>query len=416
MSFGLIISFLAGVAVAMRLSGVAYSQANPANTLGIGSRLYIRLESEVSTKLSHLNQPVTARVVRQAVSGQGVLIPIGAEMSGTIAKLIPSSDPSDHARMLIRFTQLSIPAHPSIEFAGHLVEVENARETVLQDGTIQGILEKDALVGRMDGMLDKMGAVGGDMEKVADKTAGKIDTSIDYPAGTDMELALDQALTIDFTSQPAAAMQISPSIADAVQKMLANAPNRAESKTKKPGDPLNLILIANSDLINGAFKSAGWSPAKKLGVGSAYGTVRALANDGGYEEAPVSQLYLFDRSEDLAFEKMLNTFRKRHHLRLWRTTATTADGREIWLGATTHDIGIDESVRHREVSHAIDPDLDAERSKVGADLMAGGAVASEQLVTRPNPLSTGLTATGGTWKTDGQMLVIELKTSAPVLH
>ena len=108
---------------------------------------------------------------------------------------------------------------------------------------------------------------------------------------------------------------------------------------------------------------------------------------------------------------MLNTFMKRHHLRLWRTTVTTADGREIWLGASTHDIGLD--VHLGVVSHAIDPDLDAERGKVGADLMAGGLVAAEQLVTRPNPLSEGKTATGGTWKTDGQMLVIELKTSAP---
>ena len=62
------------------------------------------------------------------------------------------------------------------------------------------------------------------------------------------------------------------------------------------------------------------------------------------------------------------------------------------------------------VSHAIDPDLDAERAKVGADLMAGGLVAAERLVSRPNPLSEGKTATGGTWKTDGQLLVIELKT------
>jgi hypothetical protein len=107
---------------------------------------------------------------------------------------------------------------------------------------------------------------------------------------------------------------------------------------------------------------------------------------------------------------MLNTFMKRHHLRLWRTTVTTADGREIWLGASTHDIGLD--VHLGVISHAIDPDLDAERGKVGADLMAGGLVAAERLVAGPNPLSEGKTATGGTWKTDGQLLVIELKTSS----
>jgi hypothetical protein len=46
---------------------------------------------------------------------------------------------------------------------------------------------------------------------------------------------------------------------------------------------------------------------------------------------------------------------------------------------------------------------------VGADLIAGGQVAAEQLVTRPNPLSEGKTATGGAWKTSGQLLVIELR-------
>jgi hypothetical protein len=41
--------------------------------------------------------------------------------------------------------------------------------------------------------------------------------------------------------------------------------------------------------------------------------------------------------------------------------------------------------------------------------MASGLVANEQLVARPNPLSEGKTATGATWRTDGQLLVIELK-------
>ena len=81
--------------------------------------------------------------------------------------------------------------------------------------------------------------------------------------------------------------------------------------------------------------------------------------------------------------------------------------RDIWLGAATHDIGLD--VRPGVVSHAIDSNLDDERAKVGADLLATGSVATEQLVTRPNPLSEGLTATGAPWKTDGSLLVIELK-------
>ena len=408
-SFACIVFCFASLAATLGVPERGYSRAEAPNTLASGTKLYLRLGTAVSTKTSHLNQVVTARVVREVTSNQGVLVPIGAEVMGKIVKLIPASDPTDHARLLIHFTQLAIPHHPPLNLTAHLTEVENARERVLQDGTIQGVLEKDAAVGRMDGMLDKLGSPGSEMEKMSEKTFGKADTSVDYPAGTDLILTLDQPLTVDSTSPPAVATGISLALAEAVQKLLVDAPQRVQSKTKKPGDPLNLVVVGNADQILNAFKQAGWNEAAKLNRKSMTGTVRAVASDEGYEQAPVSQLYLFDRVEDLAFEKMLNTFMKRHHLRLWRSTVTSADGREIWLGASTHDIGLD--VHVGVVSHEIDPDLDAERGKVGADLMAGGLVAAEQLVARPNPLSEGKTATGGTWKTDGQLLVIELKTS-----
>jgi len=407
--FACIIFGFTSWAVTLGVLGRGYSLADAPNPLASGTKLYVRLETAVSTKTSHLNQAVTARVVREVMSDQGVLVPIGSEVTGRIEKLIPASDPTDHARLLIHFTQLAIPRHPTLDLTAHLTEVENARETVLQDGTIQGILAKDAPVGRVDDLLDKLGSPGSAMQKVSGKTLGKADTSIDFPVGTDLVLTLDQPLAVDSTSSPAAATEISPALAQVVQKLLVDAPQRAQSKMKKPGDPLNLVIVGNAGQILDAFKQAGWSEAEKLNRKSMTGTVRAVASNQGYGQAPVSQLYLFGRAEDLAFEKMLNTFMKRHHLRLWRTTVTTADGREVWLGASTHDIGLD--VHPGVVSHAIDPDLDAERGKVGADLMAGGLVAAEQLVARPNPLSEGKTATGGTWKTDGQLLVIELKTS-----
>jgi hypothetical protein len=391
------------------VSGAGILRAEASHTLIIGTRLYIRLETAASTKTSHLNQPLTARVVRDVICDQGVLVPIGAEVFGKILKLIPASDPTDHARLLIQFNQLALPHLPPTTLTAHLTDVENAREKVLPDGTIQGVLEKDAAVGRMDTLLDKLGSAGDKMEQMGGKTFGKVDTSIDFPPGTDMVLTLDQPVPVDVVSPAGVLAEISPALANAIQKLLIDAPNRVQSKMKKPGDPLNLVVVGKEDLILNAFKEAGWSEAKKLGARSAAGTVRAMASDQGYGEAPVSQLYLFGRAEDLAFEKMLDTFLKRHHLRLWRSDVTTADGREIWLGSSTHDIGLD--VHPGVVSHEIDPDLDAERSKVGADLAASGLVAAEHLVSRPNPLTEGRTATGGTWKTDGQLLVIDLKSS-----
>lgn len=398
-------SFAATVGVTMP----ADSQAGAANTVPSGTTLYVRLVTPVSTKSSHLNQVVTAQVVREVTGSQGAIVPIGSIASGKIEKLIPSSQPADHARILMRFTELAIPSHLPLALAAHLTAVENARETVLPDGTIQGVLEKDAPIGRVDGMLDRLGSTGTEMEKIGGKTFGKPDTAIDYPSGTDLDLTLDQPLAVGSTKPPAAATQIPPALADAVQKLLADAPNRCASKSKKPGDPLNLVVIGSSDQILNAYKLAGWVEPSKLDRKSGTGTARAVWDGQGYVQAPVSDLYLFDHMEDFAFEKMLNTFLKRHHLRLWRTPTTAPDGRVIWLGASTHDTGLD--VHIGVISHAIDANLDLERAKVGADLIASGQVASEQLITRPNPLSEGKTATGATWKTDGQLLVIELKTT-----
>ena len=139
-------------------------------------------------------------------------------MTGTIEKLIPCIRPN---RSRAPFDSLHPADHTpasAVELTAHLTDVENARETVLADGTIQGVLEKDAAVGRMDGMLDKLGSPGSEMEKMSNKTLGKADTSIDFPAGTDMVLTLDQPLAVDSTSPPAAATEISPALAQAVQK------------------------------------------------------------------------------------------------------------------------------------------------------------------------------------------------------
>ena len=51
--------------------------------------------------------------------------------------------------------------------------------------------------------------------------------------------------------------------------------------------------------------------------------MRAAVSEQGYGKAPVSDLYLYGQRENLAFEKMLNTFTKRHHLRLWRSPVKT---------------------------------------------------------------------------------------------
>src|SRR5690349_5760008 len=68
-----------------------------ATSVPSGSVIWLRLDSPVSTKTSHLHDQVTARVIREVRDGGAIAIPLGALVIGHIDKLIPASTPDDRA-------------------------------------------------------------------------------------------------------------------------------------------------------------------------------------------------------------------------------------------------------------------------------------------------------------------------------
>ena len=53
-----------------------------------------------------------------------------------------------------------------------------------------------------------------------------------------------------------------------------------------------------------------------------------------YPDAPVSNLYLWGRIQDLAFEQPVgNSPKQRHHVRFWRSAEVDDNGEPLWLGA-----------------------------------------------------------------------------------
>ena len=376
-----------------------------------GTVLYVRLLTPVSTKTSKKGDAVSAVIAREVTAQGGVAIPIGANLKGRIEKCEPPSTPDQHAELLLNFTELDITGEKSLKIDGHLSGVSNARETVQPDGTILGVLQTEAPVTLLSGALKKLGNMDPSIaQEIEKQKIGQVDTSISYAAGTDLQFTLTQALGVAQILPSAGPGPLPSELGASLSVFLAQAPERSMSKDDKPGDPVNLVFIGTTQEIEQAFGKAGWSEPKTKSGQSIADTVRAVMNDEGFGAAPVSDLYLYGRKEDLAFEKMLNTFNKRHHLRLWQSAVKAPDGRPIWLGAATHDTGID--VHPGVVSHATDPDLDDERSQVQADLVASGAVQAAGLVTRPNPLTSGFTATGGAWHTDGRLLAVDFKAGA----
>ena len=382
-----------------------------APTLPAGTILYLHLQTAVSTKTSQQGQAVTANLAREADLKGGIAIPFGSILTGTIEKCDQPTASDQRAALLLRFHQLAIPGEGNFTVEGNLSGVSNARETLLADGTIVGVLESEAPASLLGGVLQKLGQMDSSVnDQIQKQKIGQVNTVIELPAGADMQFTLTKPLVVKRFVTSAGPPQIPRDLRDSMASVLSNAPQRAMSKTNKPGDPINLVFVGTAQEVEQAFRQAGWSEPKKKNQQSIWKTAQAVINDDGYNAAPVSDLCVFGRKEDLAFEKTLNTFNKRHHLRLWQTSANAPDGRPIWLAAATHDVGID--VHPGVISHATDPNLDDERVQVESDLWLGGGVQAAELIAPPQPLSSGMTATGGAWHTDGRLFVIDLKAGA----
>ena len=97
---------------------------------------------------------------------------------------------------------------------------------------------------------------------------------------------------------------------------LADLPNVTSTKDHHPGDPINLALIGAEADVKALMHAAGWIAADPLGLKSDLKIAADTVLDRPYAEAPVSNLYLWGRKEDLAFEQPVgNNPRQRHHVR-----------------------------------------------------------------------------------------------------
>ena len=140
-----------------------------------------------------------------------------------------------------------------------------------------------------------------------------------------------------------------------------------------PSDLTNLMFIGSSGAIERAFAASGWEPVDELNAQTTYSTVRSIAENQGYRRAPMSILLLDGAPPKYAYAKTLNTFSKRHHLRIFSSDATW-QGEPVWNSSSTHDIGIGFSKKNKTFIHLIDSNIDNERAKVVNDLLLTGCV------------------------------------------
>ena len=206
----------------------------------------------------------------------------------------------------------------------------------------------------------------------------------------------------------AAAYYFIPGLWKRHERRVDTQPNQLLTRTAQgiPGDPLNVGLVGSEIEIVQAMTAARWYPADRTTVRSSLKIATSVALRRPYPSAPVSPLYYDGRRQDLAFQlEVGHSASQRHHIRLWRTTDISGDGRDVWFGSVSFDRGVGLSRETGQITHHIDPDLDAERTYLMATLQQAGALASINQRPGIGATTTGRNGGGDAYFTDGQMTV-----------
>ncbi|HYL64062.1 MAG TPA: LssY C-terminal domain-containing protein [Candidatus Methylomirabilis sp.] len=195
--------------------------------------------------------------------------------------------------------------------------------------------------------------------------------------------------------------------------LFSKIPRRIADKAGNPGDMVNFLIIGAQEAMEKAFTTAGWVKVDASVTDTLlHGLLESISKES-YLTMPMSPLYLFGRQQDYgwAHAEPISVVASRNHLRIWKAPFTLK-GQTLWIGAATHDVGFERDQRNNGITHKIDPDIDLERDYLEKTLSSTGLVAEVSHFTPDNPMKEAKTATGGSFHSNGQVLVLRLGEAA----
>ena len=247
------------------------------------------------------------------------------------------------------------------------------------------------------------------------------DKTFDAPRSGRLFLGINQASNESGSGQFNAEITIVPAKAVATAQaatkplnvpadIFDKIPRRVNDESGNEGDMVNFLIIGPEDQMKDVFQQGGWVLVDKTKQDAVLHAALSTLTNKTYTEMPMSELSLFGRSQDFGFARAepVQVVQTRNHLRVWRAPFDL-NGQTVWVGAATHDIGFEKDQRNGKVTHKIDPNVDLEREFVGSTLGDTGLVAASTYVLPKNPIQTAKTATGGSFHSDGRVLVMELR-------
>ena len=187
---------------------------------------------------------------------------------------------------------------------------------------------------------------------------------------------------------------------------LSRAPRHTTTKQGHQGDPVNIAFVGTEEKLHRALSAARWYAADPITLESSLRIAADVALRKPYPHAPVSDLYLWGRRQDLAYEQPVgDSPKQRHHVRFWRSQEIDHNGEPLWIGAATFDQRIELSRTTGGVTHRIAPEVDRERNKLVTDTAGSGVLDGYYWVDGFHRQREGRNGGGDRYVTDGRLAV-----------
>jgi hypothetical protein len=161
-------------------------------------------------------------------------------------------------------------------------------------------------------------------------------------------------------------------------------------------EPVTLYVTGSKDDLVRALKRQGWTQNHARSLKNyARQFLAVLTHYDRVSDGPVSKMYLYGHTEDMAFSKNVDYNLGRDHMRLYKKGVDPVTGQDVWAIAATRDVAASVTLKRPErhgilpwnwdwkapgFGHETDQRIDNERDLIMHDLLASGQVADFQAV------------------------------------
>jgi len=400
--------------IAFSLLGICPAMFAQCNSLKAGETLWARLLEPLSSYSGKAGDKIHAMVIESPTCNGSEEIAVGTTLEGEVARVTKVGMGMVHetASLRVDFKSLQMPDGNQIAIAARLLEIDNAREKV-KNGIIHGVNATDTPQGRITNRLKHLPTWNpySDLTMLAYRTAFPTfpEPEIYLPRGSDLKLEIASEVSLPDGMANATENNRPDEIEKAVLEITApELPVRTTTRNGQDADIVNVALLGSTGQMDAAFRAAGWKNGDAMSTRSVLRQVHAFLSFKNYPSAPITTQLMNGQRASQTWEKGLDSYAKREHLRVWGRN-DVIEGQTVWLGAMTRETGAVLSVRRHKFIHHIDAQMDDGRGIMVRDLRLAGCVAAVYYVQRPGMAHAAMNATGDAMRTDGSLAVVQLK-------